>query len=239
MANIEEEKSDLLEEIVLHNKRVIEAEREYTRFGFLKRQRKHLRRHLISPRSEMEGEGLRKTYVAMGRAWLEDSHIVRWRRSNDRLITQRRMARLQKSAMLVVAMLVCALNGVVYYRTIREDVLPAFGKTMKRIRPDMGIFDDLTRFAKDTFSKMGKSGNSASSPDMQSLPPDLRMEWRARMERVRKSAETLEIERVLSDPDRRDVYYVVCKADLRGRGRVDFRLQCARRNGHFVFLALE
>ncbi len=243
MANTKD-KPEVLEEVALHNKRVFEVEREYERFEFLGSERVRLRNALIKPRSEMEGEGLRRTYVSMGRAWLEDSHIERWRRANEYLIRQRRMVFAQKATLLTLAVVVCVLNVVVYYRTFRDDVLPAFGETMKRIRPEMPLFDELTRFAKITLSKVGGNGTDAASnrpsTDMEALPPELRTEWKARLNKVRRSADNLEIERILEDPERRGVYYVICDANLRGMGKVNFRIQCARRStGKLVFLALE
>jgi len=236
-----EEKPELCQEVVTHNRIVLRSEREYEDFDFLEKERERIRGALIRPCSEMEGEGLRRTFVAMGRAWLEDAHIVRWKEGNDRVIRQKKLTGLQRiGSVALVAVLVLA-NMLCLYHTIREDVIPAFGETMRKVRPDAPLFDDLSRFARTALARSGgeKAAEAAAGFNPTSLPPELRAAWEARMARLRAAAESLEIERILEDPVRKGVYYVLCDAELPDMGRVDFRLQCANRDGKYVLLALE
>ena len=234
-----EDKPELFKEVATHNALVLKTESEYRDFKFLERERKHLRGSLIRPRSEMEGRGLRKTYVSMGRAWLEDAHIVRWEKGNKRVIRQKKLAVIQRFACVAGVVVLVVANALCLYHTVKEEVIPAFGETMKKVRPGAPLFDDLARFAKMTLASSSGKNSGGAGFEPSSLPPELRMEWEARMERVRAASKSLEIERILMDPVRRGVYYVMCDAELPERGRIDFRLQCAFKNGKYILLALE
>ncbi|MCK5843629.1 MAG: hypothetical protein KAG97_02905 [Victivallales bacterium] len=234
-----QEKPELLREVRGHNDSVRDAVREFNGYEPLEGARKQLSSSIIRPHSEMEGSGLRKTYVAIGREWMEEARIVNWRCGNKRVLKQERMQKALKFGTGALFALFALFNAMAIFHTVREDIVPVFGETMKKVGTEELAFEDLAKFAKGVLAKMATDDALSGLPDGgESLPPEIRMEWRKRMDKLR-SAGSAKVKTILVDPKRKNVFHILCMADLPECGEVAFRLQCEKRDNSYAFMALE
>jgi len=232
-------KPELYREVRKHNESVVKAVREFEKYSYLESARKRLVAAVIRPRSEMEGSGLRKTYVAIGREWLEEAGISNWRDGNRRVIKQVKSRKAMRTLAVVCVFLFALFNVLALYHTVREEIAPAFGESMKKLKSGGLAFEDLSRFANKVLLKFGEDDSlNRLLPRGASLPPEIRMAWKNRIDRLR-SATSPKVKKILLDPKREGVFHVLCEAELPGRGEVAFRLQCEKRGLSYAFLALE
>ncbi|NOY75379.1 MAG: hypothetical protein GXP32_06265 [Kiritimatiellaeota bacterium] len=232
-------KPELFREVRGHNVSVVKAVSEFKDFDCLESARERLTSAIIRPRSEMEGRGLRQTYVAIGREWMDEACIKHWKAANKRVIKQERINKALRVGAIALAALFVLINVFVIYHTVRSDIVPAFGETMKRVGEGELSFEDLSRFAmriakgiksEDVLKKMFPPGVS--------LPPEIVIAWKARIDRI-QSADSMKVKEIFVDPGRNGVYHVVCEANLPDDSEIEFRLQCERRGPLYAFIALE
>lgn len=234
-----QDKPELCREVRGHNESVKSAVREFKGHDSLKGARKQLSYSIIRPHSEMEGRGLRKTYVAIGREWMEEARIASWREGNKRVLKQEKSKKMMKAVTAACVFLFALFNTMALYHTVREDIVPAFGEHMVKLKEGGLPFEDLSHFANMVLLKLGKDTSfNTFLPKGMSLPPNIQMAWKKRLDRLR-TATSPKVRTILLDPKRKGVYHVLCEAELPGSADVEFRLQCEKRGTQFAFLALE
>ena len=229
----------LFQEIVENNYLVEKTISKFNDYDFIEEQIEKLKQSKIRPGEEMEGEGLRRTYVSIGRNWLETAFISRWEKEVEDFKHERKMQKIRKQLLNICATLFIIGNIFFYSYTLYKDITPAFGSTMKCVRSGELLFDDLTKFTNSIFSEVRQNDSKKSFSFLNnSLPPELQAMWSANLNRIKNASHT-SIDRILVDPKRKGIYYISCEADVPDLGDIEFRLQCSKIDGKYALLALE
>ena len=229
----------LFQEIVENNYLVEKTISKFNNYNFIEDKVEQLKRAKICPGEEMEGKGLRRTYVTIGRNWLEAAYISRWEKEVEDFKKERIMQKRRKQLLNICASLFIFGNIFFYSYTLYNDITPAFGSNMKCVRSGELLFDDLTKFTNSIFSEVKqKTPINSFSFLNKSLPPELQAMWSTNLNRIKDASRT-SIDRILIDPKRKGIYYITCEADIPNLGDIEFRLQCSKIDGKYALLALE
>jgi len=170
--------AELLKEIVDNNSLVEETICEYEKCESLEIKLKQLKNAKIQTGSEMKGEGLRRTYVAMGREWLEGRFVSRWKDEAEQIQQYVKLQRLRKQV-LATSLPLLFLGLIFFYSyTVYSGIKPAFGDSMKYLRSSDLVFDDISRFANLIFREIKEPAPEHSFSFLnQRTPPELRAAW--------------------------------------------------------------
>lgn len=229
----------LFQEIVENNYLVEKTISKFNNYDFIEEKLEKLKKAKICVGEEMEGEGLRETYVAIGRDWLETAFISRWEKEVEDFKNERRMQKRRKQLLNICATLFIFGNIFFYSYTLYNDITPAFGSTMKCVRSGGLLFDDLTKFTNSIFSEIKQNDSRKNFSFLsKSLPPELQAIWSTNLNKIKDASHT-SIDRILVDPKRKGIYYITCEADIPNLGDIEFRLQCSKIDGKYALLALE
>ena len=144
----------LLHEIAENNRLVATTVSDYEDCDDLSSKLDVLKNAKIRVNNEMQGEGLRRTYVAIGRGWLEGTFVSRWKEESEQIKKNIRREKIRKK---VLAVSVCAfflINITFYSYALYDGIKPGFGDTMKCLRSGELAYDDLSTFTNSIFAEI-------------------------------------------------------------------------------------
>ena len=185
----------------------------------------------INAGDEMRGAGLRRTYLNLA---IDSSKfkIEQMKKKNKLRKIRKKVLVASTCTFSIVAIVFCT-------HAVYANIKPSFGDTMKCVSSKNFAFDNLSKFINTVFYEV-KTKNSSGEFSFWSrrIPPELQAVWGASLSKI-KDASSLDINKILVDPDRKGVYHVKCEADSPHSGTLGFRMQCAEVNGKYILLALQ
>ena len=229
----------LFQEIVESNSLVASTVSEYEDYEYLSSKLTQLKKARIRTNHEMQGEGLRETYVAIGKNWLEATFVSRWKKESEQIKKEIRLRKLRKKIFALAGCIFFIACITLHSYALYDSIKPGFGDSMKCLRSGELVYDDLSKFTHSIFAEINTPHSEGNFSFLSTqLPPELRAMWSDNLRKI-KNASSPCIERILIDPERAGIYHIKCEADLPERGNIEFRMQCAKLNGQYTLIALE